>query len=246
MEVTERLNIAIAEEVDQCFRNELPTTEMTVFTPVNIYQKLLRIVSVVSGRAFVGPEVCRTEEYIEMASNYTEDVVNARQAVTETPIWQRRFKASSLPAVKALRAREQQALLILRPLIESRVKAAESPDYQKPDDFLQWLLDSPAKITKQEIAELQLLLTFAAIHTTTMTTASIFHTLAAMPELVPELREEINAALQQHGAFTSAAILDMKKLDSFFNENARYYPNTYSEPCFSHIPGRSIRTSHIA
>lgn len=225
---TERLNPIIAEEVDQCFRDELPPRDFSSFTPVNINHTLLRMVAVVSGRIFIGAELCRTPEYVDMAMNYTMDIVNAREAVTRLPKWQRHIKASSLPAVKTLREREKKAWAMLRPIIDARLRAVGDPDYRKPDDLLQWILDSPAELTPQDMAEMQLALTFAAIHTTTMTVTSAFYTLAARPELVPELREEINSALRVHGTFTSAAFLDMKKMDSFFSENARYHPLAFS------------------
>lgn len=62
----DRLNPTIAEEVDQSYREELPPCKD--FTPVNIYGKLLRIVAKVSGRIFIGPELCRSEKYIDTAS----------------------------------------------------------------------------------------------------------------------------------------------------------------------------------
>lgn len=187
------------------------------------------MVAVVSGRIFIGPELCRSPEYVEMAMNYTMDIVNAREAVTRLPKWQRPLKASSLDAVKTLREREKKAWAMLRPIIDARVRAVEDPDYRKPDDLLQWILDSPAELTQQDMAEMQLALTFAAIHTTTMTVTSAFYTLAARPELVSELREEIRSVLRLHGTFTSAALLDMKKMDSFFSENARYHPLAFSK-----------------
>lgn len=52
--------------MDQSYREELPPCKD--FTPVNIYGKLLRIVAKVSGRIFIGSELCRSEKYIDTAS----------------------------------------------------------------------------------------------------------------------------------------------------------------------------------
>lgn len=187
------------------------------------------MVAVVSGRIFIGPELCRSPEYVDIAMNYTMDIVNAREAVTRLPKWQRPLKASSLPAVKTLREREKKAWAMLKPIIDARQRSVSDPDYRKPDDLLQWILDSPAQLSQQDMAEMQLALTFAAIHTTTMTVTSAFYTLAARPELVSDLREEIRSVLREHGTFTSAALTDMKKMDSFFSENARYHPLAFSK-----------------
>jgi hypothetical protein len=46
-----------------------------------------------------------------------------------------------------------------------------------------------------------------------------------MPESVPIFRDEIQSALAEiNGVFTSGAIQNMKKLDSFLKETMRYYP----------------------
>lgn len=174
---SDRLNPVIAEEVDLAFREELPPCKD--FTPVNINQKLLRIVAKVSGRIFVGPELCRSEDYIDMAINYTLELMGAQQAISLMKHWQRLLFGNSAPQVKALHKRKAKAKEFLRPVIIARKTAAkEDPDFQKPDDILQWILDDgQAKFGDQEdeeLADIQLNLTFAAIHTTTMTTTNSY------------------------------------------------------------------------
>jgi len=52
-----------------------------------------------------------------------------------------------------------------------------------------------------------------------------FFTLAAMPELIPMLREDVQQALiASKGEFTNQSMQNMRKLDSFMKENLRYYP----------------------
>ncbi|ROV91649.1 hypothetical protein VSDG_07942 [Cytospora chrysosperma] len=226
-----RLNPIIAEEVDQCYQEELPPCKD--FTPVNINAKLLRIVAKVSGRVFIGPELCRSEEYIDAAINYTKDVMGATRAINVLKPWLRPFKAANLPQVKALHQREQTASKFMTPIIEQRLKSEkEDPDYQKPDDLLQWLMDGGQSKFGQQgtqaLALIQLGLTFAAIHTTTLTATNAFYCIAAMPEIIPELREEIRTVLREHGTFTTLAMQKMKKLDSFLRETMRYYPTTWS------------------
>lgn len=171
----DRLNPTIAEEVDLAFREELPPCKD--FTPVPINQKLLRIVAKVSGRIFIGPELCRSEEYVDMAINYTMEVVTAQQVIHHMKPWQRFLFARSVPQVKALQERAENSRKFLEPMIAARRKAArEDPDFQRPDDIMQWLLDGgQAKFGEkedQELTEAQLSLTFAAIHTTTMATTN--------------------------------------------------------------------------
>ena len=52
-----------------------------------------------------------------------------------------------------------------------------------------------------------------------------FYTLAAQPEISAMLKEEVEEVLSNNGGeFTSQALQDMKKLDSFLRELLRYYP----------------------
>lgn len=222
-----RLNPTIAEEVDLAFQEEFPPCED--FTKIQLNQCLLRIVAKVSGRIFVGPELCRTEEYIDMGINYTIEQTTASRAISELRPEERAAKALTLEPVKALKTRLQKSYDFLKPVIVARKTALENdPDFQKPDDILQWILDDGQKKyglkDDQELTEIQLGLTFAAIHTTTLATTNAFYTLATMPELMVELREEIRAVLREHGTFTTLALQNLKKLDSFMRENMRLYP----------------------
>lgn len=229
---TDRLNPVIAEEVDLAFQEELPPCKE--FTKIPLNHHLLRIVTKVSGRIFVGSDLCRTEEYIDMGINYTLELMMATSSIKMMKPSERDAKAGSLPAVKQLQARQQKAYEFIRPLIAARKKAMrEDPDFQRPDDIMQWILDGGqnkyGEQNDQELTEVQLGLTFAAIHTTTMSTTNAFYSIAAMPELIPELREEIRTVLNEYGTFTTAALQKMKKLDSFLREVMRVYPLSFGE-----------------
>ncbi|KAK4169799.1 putative cytochrome P450 E-class, group IV [Cladorrhinum sp. PSN259] len=220
-----RLNPSIAEEVQESFQRELPPCDD--WTPVNINQKLLRIVAVVSGRVFLGQEVARTEEYIDAAINYTVEVMNARRVVDRMRPWLRPFLAWRLPEVKKLDERLANADRLLQPLVAQRRNLKETD--QKPEDMLQWILNGQGgkyrSYTTAELARLQLGLSFAAIHTTTLTSTNVFYNLAAYPQYIPILRDEIKSALAEHnGVFSSLAMQNMKRLDSFMKESLRVDP----------------------
>lgn len=169
--ITVRLNPTISDEVEEAMRLELPQTNE--WTEVNINSKLLRIVAMASGRIFVGPELCRDEAYLDAAINYTIDVMTAVHLIMFTPKWLRPIVARLLPQVKRVHRRVQEADDFLRPVVAARKKAAESIDYQEPDDMLQWIINSQKKFGEKddkELAKNQLGVSFAAIHTTTLTT----------------------------------------------------------------------------
>ncbi|EFQ30219.1 cytochrome P450 [Colletotrichum graminicola] len=221
-----RLNASISDEVAETMRLELPQT--TKWTEVNIHDKLLRIVAMVSGRVFIGPELCRNEDYIDASIHYTTDLMRAVVAIGKIPAFLRPFLASRLPETRKLYKRMDAADAVFRPIITARRESATKENYQPPDDLLQWIINAQTKIgpiSDRELAMCQLTASFAAIHTTTMTATNAMYWLAAKPELAPLLREDVQQALLESGGiFTSGAMQNMKKLDSFLKECMRYCP----------------------
>lgn len=172
---TVRLNPLICAEVDDAVKEEMP--ECDDWTGVYIYMKLAKIVAKVSGRVFVGPELCRDEKYLDAGINYTIELMNGQRAVKRVRPWLRPLLAPRLPEIRLLRKREAEAAEFLNPVVQARRDAEKDPDYQKPDDFLQWLLNRRGdyKIeSTAHLAKLQLGITFAAIHTTTVTATNVY------------------------------------------------------------------------
>ncbi|KAI1033565.1 hypothetical protein LB505_012981 [Fusarium chuoi] len=225
-----RLSLTISSEVRDSMNLTMPPCDD--WTEVNIHHALLRIIGMVSGRMFIGPELCRSEQYLDAAINYTMEVMGAQRAVQNMRPWLRPFRAQSLPEVKKLYQRIAEAEAFLEPVVKTRTDAMNDPSYEKPDDFLQWLIDGKDKFpdkNSQNLAKVQLGLTFAAVHTTTLTATNAirFYDLAALPDLQTELREEVREALSHSdGQLTSNALQSMKKMDSFLKETLRVHPAT--------------------
>jgi hypothetical protein len=169
-----RLNPTICAEVDEALQEEMPPCED--WTGIHIYMKLVNIVAKVSGRVFVGPELCHDQNYLDAGINYTMELMNAHRAIKNMRPWLRPFLAPRLPEVQLLRQREKQATEFFRPVVQARLEAQKNPDYQRPDDMLQWLLNRSEdyKINSTaRLAKLQLGITFAAIHTTSVTATNV-------------------------------------------------------------------------
>jgi hypothetical protein len=164
-----RINSILAHEVDEVLPQEIGPCED--FTCVHLAPTLTRIVAKVSGRIFIGPELCRSEGYLDAAMNYTREFIGALRAVTMLPRWQRRFRGRSLPEVKSLHERRRQAKEFLQPIINERKKFMDKAKAEKPDDMLQWLLeDGQSKFGPEQdgdIASYELALVISAIHSTT-------------------------------------------------------------------------------
>jgi cytochrome P450 len=101
--------------------------------------------------------------------------------------------------------------------------------------MMQWLItrntSDGTPLDVNTLAKNQLTLTFAAIHTTTMTTTNILYTLATTPEYIGPLREEIQRVLSENdGQLSTRALQQMEKLDSYMKEVNRVYTPGLSKP----------------
>lgn len=168
-----RLNPVICIEVDEALKAELPPCKE--WTGIYIYMSLVSVVAKVSGRVFVGPDICQNPEYLDASVHYTMELVNAHEAIKLMQPWLRPFLANRLPQVQALRMRERQAQAFLHPVVEARLEAQKNPDHKRPDDMLQWLMNrnEERKLTRIRLARLLLAITFAAIHTTSLTVTNV-------------------------------------------------------------------------
>ncbi|CCF38023.1 ent-kaurene oxidase [Colletotrichum higginsianum] len=225
-----RLTEIVAEELQEAFSRELP--DCKDWSSVQVHPTLLRIVAAGAGRVFVGPELCRDEKYLDSSINFTGDVMTARNAVQQMRQWLRPFLAHRLPEVQRLSQHRAEAEEFLRPVILKRRKMMADPDQERPDDLLSWLMEAQAtsgKGSDRDLAEQQLGIGFAAIHTTTLTGTNAFYNLAAMPDVAAELRDEVSTVLAENkGAFTTKALHEMKKLDSFLKETLRCHPFVFA------------------
>jgi hypothetical protein len=227
-----RLNSEIFEEIGIAMERFLPRCDDS--TGVQIYDILASIVAQASGRLFVGPELCRNSDYIDCAVKYSLEVFTAINAIKKMRPWLRPLLASRAPEVKLLRDRERRATDIMSSVIRQRQEAEKAdPAWQKPEDMMQWMM-ARSDESLAGLANRQLVLTFAAIHTTTTVATNVIYTLAATPEYIPELREEVRSVLAENGGvLTTKALQQMFKLDSYMREVNRYYPIglSNSSPC---------------
>ncbi|KAH7063768.1 ent-kaurene oxidase [Paraphoma chrysanthemicola] len=223
-----RLNHVILEISDQALAEQMPPC--TDWTAVHIYSKLSIMVAKISGRMFVGPDLCNHPDYLESSVAYTFDLIAAQHAIKRVRPILKPFLASRLPEVKILRERERKIKQVLAPEVRRRREArGKDSNYQEPDDLLQWLLNrsggDAGKDTVDHIVKLQLAVIFAAIHTTTMTVTHMLYSLAVTPEYVGPLRDEIREVLAANDdTITTQALQQMVKVDSYMKEVFRMYP----------------------
>lgn len=198
------------------------------WTEIPVYQKSLHIVALLSGRVFVGYPLCRNSEWVQTTINYTIHAFGVAQHLLKVPSFIRPLVAPFHPAVKTVRAHRETAMRLITPIIDERIAAMrQDPNVVLPNDAIQFLIhNSGDKIDDVHTqALLQLNLSIAAIHTTSMNFTHLIYDLCAHPEIIQPLRDEIDSVLASDGGIlVKQSMTKLKKMDSFLHESQRFSP----------------------
>ncbi|KAI0800573.1 cytochrome P450 [Fomes fomentarius] len=201
---------------------DLIPTQGVEWTTVDVMKTTQQIVARASNRVFVGVPVCRNQEYLDIAIKFTIDVIKDKTLINMVPLSLKIFLGQYLSSV---RRSVRKAIPHLKPFLdERRAKMEEYGDNwpDKPNDMLQWVLEEaiPRNSTDESIVERILLVNFAAIHTSSNSITHALYDLAAHPEYIRPLRDEIEPLIAAEG-WTKAAMGKMWKLDSLLKESSR-------------------------
>lgn len=139
---------ALQDETRYALDRELGTCED--WTKVVLYQKLLRIVALLSGRIFVGRPLSRSEDWINSSIRYTVDCVAAKERVIDYPAWIRYFVVPFLPEIRRVNEHRIKGAKLLKPIVDRCItrfregKVAEGDEEDEFDDqqgsFVSWVM----------------------------------------------------------------------------------------------------------
>ncbi|KAJ0167756.1 Ent-kaurene oxidase [Colletotrichum tanaceti] len=226
-----RLVPQLKGELEYVVATEFP--ECKDWTPVKFQPFALRAIARISGRAFVGSNINRQEQWMDISINFAIHVFVAVVKLQLFPEWARPVAQYGVSELRQIRKDVDKASVMLKPIIEERLRDLELPSYEKsPDDLIQWLVEALPEDEKRDIrsqTHLQLILAAASIHTTNNLVTDCIYDLAAYPEAQEMLREEAHQVLEvEHGWARKESMAKLKKLDSFMKETQRLTGNITS------------------
>ncbi|KZT64524.1 cytochrome P450 [Daedalea quercina L-15889] len=208
----------LREEIVDSFKTVIPETDD--WTRVNVYWSVMDIVCRTSNRLFVGLPLCRNEDYGQLNKQFTIDVFAGAQIINMFPNFFKPIAGRLFTSVpQSIRRGERH----LRPIIEERATHEPGEEWEgKPNDMLQWLMDAAEgeECTVRALVLRMLTVNMAAIHTSSISFTQALILLAAHPECIPALREEVEGVVREEG-WTKAAVNKMRRVDSFLKETAR-------------------------
>ncbi|KAJ5039047.1 uncharacterized protein L3040_006718 [Drepanopeziza brunnea f. sp. 'multigermtubi'] len=212
------------------------------WTPISIYGKLTRIVALLSGRVFVGRPLSRQEEWIQTSVEYTYYTMLARDAIIAYPAFLRSIVAPFVPELQKLKKLRVRGSELMKPILDAQMAKEQNEKIHRDDTedeqgtMISWILKHTPENKRRDasvLANNQMGLTFAAIHTTSMATTAAIYDLATYPEYIQPLREEIQQVLDEDGydldgdgfmKLKKSSIPKLWKLDSFLKESQRLTP----------------------
>lgn len=195
---------------------------------VSIRDVMLNLISRVTSRVLLGDRDCHNADWAKASRDYAANVTLTIGVLRLFPSTIRPLVASMVPAVWKVERNLNLAKKALIPIIEQRRQAEEKDgaDYQKSDNFLQWMMDAAVgeEAKSDKLAHLLVIVFLAAAHTSTMAGTHVCYDLCAMPEYIEPLRNEIRGLLREDGDWSPTTPARMRKMDSFFRESQRLSP----------------------
>ncbi|PGH15383.1 hypothetical protein AJ80_05567 [Polytolypa hystricis UAMH7299] len=200
-----------------------------------VYPTMLRFIALLSGRAFVGLPLSRSEEWIQSSINYAIESVAAGQELRTYPAQIRTLVAPFLKKIQRVQQHQARVREMLHETIASchhTAQRSKSP-LQDPNRerarLASWLLrhySSQYPVSEEVLGKDHLLAFFAAIHIATNALTQTLLDLAARPEYQDGIRDEINTVLGStpDRKLSLAGLGKMAKLDSFMKESLRVNP----------------------
>ncbi|KAI4087876.1 MAG: hypothetical protein LQ344_006501 [Seirophora lacunosa] len=217
---TRDLMPAIEEEILDSFADVWP--ECDDWTEVMVADKFTQLVGRVSSRMFGGTKLSQHKEWVNTTITFAVDGFIGAQKIKKYPHFLRPIAAKFIPEIAKIKNHYKLAHDLLIPMMKERKKTGETPM-----DLLQWMVENAKgeETAEQFIADVQLKVSFAAIHTSAAAPTQLIYDLCEMPEIIAPLREELKNALEKcDGHLTKQAFNMMPKMDSFLKESQRFNP----------------------
>jgi cytochrome P450 len=195
---------------------------------IDLLASLRDIVTQVSTRVFLGPELCRDKEWLDNIQAYTNSVFYAVRVIRRWPEWSRPYVQWFMKDCRRIRQQVKRAEEIIEPIIAKRIETialAEKGLAEMPNDAMTWMHQiATSKGEKYHGAHAQLSLSMASVHTTSDLFSNILLQLCRHPQWIEPLRQEAQRVRNEDGKWEKTSLYQMKLADSVMKETQRIKP----------------------
>lgn len=185
-----------------------------------------------ASRIFLGEDLCRNEEWLELSKGYTIAAFMAARDLRQRPFHLRRLMQWFEPSCKTLRRYRDSSRALILPIVDKRRALrreciAQGRPLPAFNDCIDWFEEEAAG-RDYDAGMIQQAIAATGNHTSSDFTTKFVLILAEHPEVQQEIREEIVRVLGAEG-LTKAALANLKLLDSAMKETQRLQPLTTCE-----------------
>ncbi|OJD40699.1 cytochrome p450 [Diplodia corticola] len=208
------------------------TKDTQQWQPLKFFPLAPHLTARVSSRAFLGAPLCRDAAWLDVAVRYTVDAFFAVRALRTVPPVLRAVAAGYvLPEMRVVREEVGRAREVVGGEVEKRRRERLERGVGRKEgekegegegDAIAWF-DEVAGGREYDIVREQLMLSVAAIHTTSVTLVALLYDLAENPEWIGRVREEVVAVLREDGGWKRGTLGKMRLLDSCMKESQRLH-----------------------
>ncbi|KAK2037685.1 cytochrome P450 [Colletotrichum somersetense] len=197
------------------------------WSEVKIYDSITDIIARLSSRIFLGPELCRDHDWLNISKQFTISMLTNMMILRPFPVWLRPLVYWLSPICFKFRALYWKASQLVDSIVTERrriQKECVAAGRQPPvyNDALEWV-DKESAGMPVVVADFQLSMSVSAVHTTSDLFSQTMLQLAAHPKVVDALRKEMLEVLPVHG-FKKSGFASLKLLDSAIKEAQRIKP----------------------
>ncbi|PWY95191.1 cytochrome P450 [Aspergillus sclerotioniger CBS 115572] len=195
---------------------------------VHIQAVVLNVFLHVYERVFVGIDLAQDKTWMRTCVEYPGAAFRAALALAKYHWSVRPIAALFIPEMKLLRVLIRILDRFLRPLHQQRQELLKQVDAKKPVDIIQSFMDHAGKEATNTtlLVESMVMLNIAGIQSTGRVLFQALLDLAAHPEYIQPLRDEVAAAIDKEGGdpnLLATGLARLQKMDSFFKESQRFH-----------------------
>ncbi|GKZ64894.1 hypothetical protein AnigIFM63309_000436 [Aspergillus niger] len=217
-----------ALENDEIFQTTLKTklTRNLEWHEIPLSRSMLKIIAQLSSRVFLGDKICHNPKWLRVSVDYSIDLFQATFELRIYPRFLRPLASRFQPSCRRLRADIREARSIIEPVIEERRKAKaiakqEGRDPERHEDTIEWL-EEVANGRQYNPVSAQLLLSSAAVHTSSDMLTQVLYDLDGRQELIEALRDEIRSVFKN--GWERSSLAKLRLMDSVLKESQRLKP----------------------
>ncbi|KAL9085822.1 MAG: hypothetical protein Q9159_004487 [Coniocarpon cinnabarinum] len=184
------------------------------------------IISRLSARVFVGEDLCRNDEWVQITLDVARIFTVASIHLHLVPSFLRPLARHFLPSCRQLTRTTDRALGILEPAIERRRALKQKDASLQFDDAIEWFERiGYGKGWTPMHPQLQLVL--ASAQTAGDFFMQVVNNLCLYPDVIEPLRKEAaEVVLKNNGSLTTTALKELHLMDSVLKETLRLKPTS--------------------